>query len=795
MNQNRRAMSFRLLLGLATFMLPALFSLAQAQTTLCIESTAALIQAFNDVDGSRTEDTILKLRSGTYTLSSDLSLDYRGNGGDPQGSYGRLVISGGYDAGCSSQSGALGATTINGSGGQRVISIEANINPVSLDHLTSNNIDWAFSNWICYQARERPAYLSSLQLLNTHVSFDFMGCYDIYIQNSLITARSGTPNDEAIGYLHYFSTDSYAPYFTLSTSTVRGGGLRLRFLPFDDNQDPAPATVRLSGNVFENDSTEVSVNGGNLYASHNRYDSLELTRGTFATNLGNISADPLLLSSGVPKNTSPVVNAGTRFVPGGLTLKDLANNPRLVGSDPDMGAFETLVDDSLYLDVTNTNASGSGSFAQAVANANATNGRQVIRFNITGSCPRTIALSQTLTLTDDTDILGETQPGAQPNTQVLGYNGLPCVILKAGAGVSDGLIFDSNESSDNLKLNLLAFSGFSGKALNLRSGRGHLITGNQFGGKVGATTLLDVGYAIRIDESAGDAQIGGTDPGQVNLIGNANFGIMLNGSGDNSILGNAIGDELQNAVPNAVGMVVYSDHNLIQDNWISQSTAANVLMASSGANYNNFRDNIVSQATVSGLIIDGGAHHNRIGPGNYFGSNDGDGISLVSGSPNDLSGNRYSGNGGLGVDLGVSGVNANDPDSLLDASTTPNRNQNYPELTRAVPVPGLVFMNLEGSLSSTVGSYRMEVYRNSTCDPSGFGEGAALLSSTTVDLDCALLGPDKQCRKSFDIFVPGTVSPGNFITTTVTSAAGQTSEFSKCRKVTASDVIFADGFD
>jgi hypothetical protein len=104
-------------------------------------------------------------------------------------------------------------------------------------------------------------------------------------------------------------------------------------------------------------------------------------------------------------------------------------------------------------------------------------------------------------------------------------------------------------------------------------------------------------------------------------------------------------------------------------------------------------------------------------------------------------------------------------------------------------------MNLEGSLSSTKGSYRMEIYRSSTCDASGFGEGATLLGSATIDLDCALVGPDKQCRKSFDLFVPGTVSPGNFITTTVTSAAGQTSEFSKCRKVSASDGIFEDGFD
>ncbi len=793
MNPTQSTKPFRLLQGLILLMLLGLTASAQAQTTRCIESTAALIQAFEEIDGTRTEDTILKLRSGTYTLSSDLQLAYWDNG-DLQGNYGRLVISGGYNAGCSSQSGAPGATTINSSGGQREIDIFTLNNPIAIDHLTSNNIDWLFINQVCGTTGERPFNLSSLRFLNTYVELA-PGCYDITMQNSLITARSGTPGDTAIEYYDEFNTDSYAPHFTLTTSTVRGGGLRLRFLPADENQTPEPATVSLSGNVFENDGSEIYIDGGNLYSSHNRYDSLSLLRGTQLSNLANISADPLLLSSGVPQNNSPVVNAGTRHLPGGLPEKDLANNPRLVGSNPDMGAFETSVDNSLYLDVTNTNASGSGSFAQAVASANGSNGRQVIRFNLTGACPRTITLNQTLTLNDDTDILGETQPGAQPNTRSIGYNGQPCVILKAGAGVVDGLVFDSIQSTDNLKLNLLAFSGFSGKAVNLRSGRGHLITGNQFGGKLGLVTLLDVGTAIRMEDTAGDAQIGGADNAQANLIGNANLGIVLYGSGDNNIIGNAIGDALGEPLPNAFGMLVYSDHNLIDDNWITESTSANVLMATGDANYNTFKNNIVGLADSSGLIINGGAHHNRIGPANYFGNNGGDGISLISGSFSDLSGNLYSGNDGLGIDLGADGVNANDPDSTFDANTTPNRNQNYPELTLAAKVLNIAYTNLEGSLSSTPGSYRMDIYRNITCDPSGFGEGAALLGSTSINLDCTVLPPDYQCLKTFNIYVSGTISVGDFITTTVTSPGDHTSEFSECRVVTASDMLFADGFD
>ena len=293
MNPNQTTRSFRILQRLIVLMLVGLAASAKAQTNLCIESTAALIQAFHDIDGSSTEDTILKLSSGTYTLSSDLWLDYWENG-DPQGNYGRLVISGGYSAGCSSQSGAPGTTTINSSDGQREIRILTRNNSISIDHLSSNDIDWVFVNEDSGVTGKHPFNFSSLHFLNTYVLL-IPGSYDFTMQNSLITARPGTPNNIAIDYIDWFKTDSYAPQFTLTTSTVRGGGLRLQFLPSDDNQTPDPASVRLTGNVFESAGSEITVDGANLNASNNRYDSLSLTRGTQVANLYNIAADPLLL--------------------------------------------------------------------------------------------------------------------------------------------------------------------------------------------------------------------------------------------------------------------------------------------------------------------------------------------------------------------------------------------------------------------------------------------------------------------------------------------------------------------
>jgi hypothetical protein len=107
---------------------------------------------------------------------------------------------------------------------------------------------------------------------------------------------------------------------------------------------------------------------------------------------------------------------------------------------------------------------------------------------------------------------------------------------------------------------------------------------------------------------------------------------------------------------------------------------------------------------------------------------------------------------------------------------------------------GLDFLDLSGSLSSTRGTYRIDIYRNVACDASGHGEGATLLGSDTIELDCSVLPPNQQCSVGFDLAVFGTVTTGQFITATVTSPSGHTSEFSACRAVSG-DLIFADGFE
>ena len=764
-----------------------------AQTEVCIESTAALYQAIADIDGSNTGAITLKLRAGSYTIGSDIKLWYRAEG-DPGANYGKLSLKGGYNAGCSTRSVSQGATTLNASGGQRTFEIELIDNELTVDYITSNGIDWSIGNWASYDDDPGTLRLDHVRFLDTSVGLSG-NSYDVLVTNSLFTARNGTPGDAVMRFGAYRTEDTRTNRFDVANSTFRNGGLRVVYTPWDANQQPPFAIVQLAGNAFENDGAEVVVTNAHLSASHNRYDSLAFSGGDLINDLDNISAPAQLQSNHVPANGSPLVNAGTRFVPGGLPSKDLAGNARQVGVNPDIGAYETAVNNSLYLDVTNTQSSGAGSLAQAVASANAVNGRQTIRFAIPGSCPRIITLDAALTLTDDTDILGETQPGTVANSTPVGYNGAPCIVLRAGSGVGNGLVFDSVEAGDNLKLSQIAFSGFSATALRLRSGNGHLITGLQFGGSTHGTTLADVGAAIRVDDGAFDAQIGGPDPEQRNLVGNATNGIVLANLGRNQVIGNAIGDSIFDPLPNAIGINISSPSNHIEDNFIARN-GLGVVLNGDAVLYTTVRDNSIIGSVSHGMLVTGGASRNRIGPENYFGGNGSDGIYLAQGTWNNLAGNTYSNNEGLAIDLGTNGVTANDADPMVDGSSSANRGQNFPELIRARRAsigPG-TFLDLDARLSSTRGVYRIEVYRNSQCDASGHGEGAVLLGSGSVALDCVVVGPDGQCGKNFSLFVYGQVANGQSITATATDSAGRTSEFSACREV-GDDTIFADGFE
>jgi len=755
---------------------------ARADTEVCIENTTALYEAFAAVNGGNTGTILFKLRSGTYSLGADLVMGYRAEDGDPNRSHGTVTIRGGYNSGCTTQSASLGGTLINAASGNPNIDIELNNNSLLFDTISTRDVDLVISNWICYThhyAEGNQVTIKQSRLENARV-VQSSNCHGTAIRNSMITSRSGNPNDQAIIVSPYADEELLTPSVTIVGSTIRSGVLRINVE--SDSGDPPRSLIKIQNTVFENDGAEISVDGGNVYAIRNRYDSINIANGGLMQDANNLSVPPQLGSNGVPSNASPLVNEGSRFVDGGLPVLDLAANPREIGTNPDIGAFETNVNNTLYLDVTTTASSGAGSLAQAVASANAFNGGQVIRFDIPGSCPRIITLTSTLNVTDDLRILGDTQSGTVKNSLDFGaYNGAPCVVLRAGSGVDDAIEFDSAETGDNLQLTHLAFSGFTSDAVTIESGSGHRLSGLHFGASIGGTALDDVGFAIRLSGDAADADIGGTDPELVNFIGSTSVALQLGGLGGHQVIGNAIGSRGLDDFGNTIGIIVSSPSNRINANRIVLSSAPNVLLSGPNATDNALVGNTISSGGSHGISITNGANTNRIGPDNSIIGNQLDGVAISAGARNQIRENRFGSNGELGIDLGPDGVTENDIDpTIVGLTTSANRLQNFPTLNtlRRVPFFSQIFASLDGELETTEGSYAIDVFRVASCDASGHGEGNVLIGSTTVVVDCGL---GSHCAEPFELLLADSgFDDGDHIAMTVTGPFGNTSEFSPC---------------
>jgi titin len=134
-------------------------------------------------------------------------------------------------------------------------------------------------------------------------------------------------------------------------------------------------------------------------------------------------------------------------------------------------------------------------------------------------------------------------------------------------------------------------------------------------------------------------------------------------------------------------------------------------------------------------------------------------------------GNSIFGNRGLGIDLGASGT---DPNDTLDADDGPNDLQNRPVLTSATVQGGVT--HVTGRLRSTPdATFRIELFRVGTCDPSGSGEGGLFLGATDATTNAGGLAV-------FSVDLPRVNPNKSSITATATNAGGSTSEFSACRR-------------
>jgi len=398
--------------------------------------------------------------------------------------------------------------------------------------------------------------------------------------------------------------------------------------------------------------------------------------------------------------------------------------------------------------VTTTASSGVGSLAEALALADASTDYSYVYFDLPGPGPFTIPTPSSPPVVNETLIIdGYSQSGAHPNTADWGQPGNADIRVElTGNGTSPyAMEIRADGYSHDAIIRGLAFNGYKTSCL-LFSGNASDVflygcyLGTDVTGMFSGSGTSGDGVTI----AAGPITIGGVRPEQRNLIsGNSGYGVRVAPGGGVGLYGNLIGTDMtgQGPLPNGLDGVRFETFIDGQvGSWIKNS------------------GNIIAFNGGSGVVVEEP-------PG--------------SGTKIPILGNHIFANGGLGIDLGMDGVNPNDPG---DVDTGANYHLNFPDLVSALDTSGVTVV--AGSLATDVnGSYLVELFASSGCDGSGYGEGERLVGSVLGTTDA------NGVFEFVDTLDVG-VDAGQYITATATwvslftngtiASAQPSSEFSQC---------------
>ncbi len=303
--------------------------------------------------------------------------------------------------------------------------------------------------------------------------------------------------------------------------------------------------------------------------------------------------------------------------------------------------------------------------------------------------------------------------------------------------------------------------------------------------------------AIMIEGGVSGVTIGGDRSlGEGNLVsGNNAAGVKIWGH-DNLVYGNRIGTNAAGtaAVPNHLAgiNVEVGPNNVIGGagnlgNLVSGNVGSGIFLSGQGAYAGAvgtvITNNIVGLDAAGSTPVPNTAYGVDIREGaagavtdNTIAGNGGAGVAVWQGATgNAIQGNRIGPNGGLGIDLEVDGVTANDPG---DGDTGSNNRQNYPVLGAATT------SDVQVSFNSTPNTtFTLEFFSSAAADPSGYGEGEVPIGTTTVATD------GSGNITAFAYAFPSSVAAGRAITATATDPAGNTSEFSNASTASSGATI------
>ena len=277
-----------------------------------------------------------------------------------------------------------------------------------------------------------------------------------------------------------------------------------------------------------------------------------------------------------------------------------------------------------------------------------------------------------------------------------------------------------------------------------------------------ASSLPSIGGAVVLD---GSLQAGFSGKPVIELLGN-NAGTGVNGvtfaSGSD---GSAVRYLAINRFNGAGVYLNGSNSSIVQSNYIGVNPAGIAAYGNSGG----------------GVRLDA-ANNNLIGGstttlGNTIANNTGAGVAVrTTSTGNAIIGNSiYSNASGLGIDLGTTGVTANDSG---DTDTGANELLNFPEVqTNSFGTNGTKVVTYDFDLDVPAGDYRLEFFVNDARDPSDYGEGQTFIGYKNITHDGS---GSKNFKGTFN--AGQTVADSAYIAATLTKRTStgfsSTSEFS-----------------
>jgi hypothetical protein len=372
----------------------------------------------------------------------------------------------------------------------------------------------------------------------------------------------------------------------------------------------------------------------------------------------------------------------------------------------------------------------------------------------------------------------------------------------SGVGVQRGAINNIIGGTQTGTANVISGNSGEGVLVSDLGTTGNFIQGNFIGTDPHGTNAVPNGdCGIYIANGAGTNTFGGLTPATANVISaNLNIGVAIVGVGDNGniVQGNFIGTDItgKKALGNVyAGVAIYggSQGNLIGGtsagarNIISDNGTYGVTIGAAGTSGNIVEGNLIgtditgtnalgnppTPAYGANVELQAGASGNFIGgiapgAGNVIAFSDAAGITLfeTDTTNNAIRGNSIFSNADLGIDLNFDGVTPNH----VGFAAGPNDLQNYPVITNAIGYGGSTAVS--GTLNSLPNKpYSIDIYRNLSPDPSGYGQGQFYLGTVSVNTDGSGNAGFAYTNSSGNY-------AGQYISATTVSTGGDTSEFS-----------------